>query len=99
MQLIMAQAINTFADLIRLFLQLIVGIVPVIASMALLAFFWGLAKFLMNIGGDEKAVTEGKNTIIWGLVALFVMVSLWGILRFFYADIGFTNFGLPLLPQ
>ena len=90
---------RTFKDIIEIFLDLIQITLPVIAGLALLVFFWGLTKFIMNVSGDEKAVSEGKNLMIWGIIALFVMVSIWGILRFLYADIGFTRpFGLPLLP-
>ncbi|MDO8565104.1 MAG: hypothetical protein Q7R67_00555 [bacterium] len=90
---------KNFSELIKIFTDLISLTLPVIAGLALLVFFWGLAKFIMNVSGDEKAVAEGKNLMIWGLVAIFVMVSVWGILRFLYADIGFSRpFGLPLLP-
>lgn len=74
-------------------------VIPVVFSLALLVFIWGLVKFISRTGGDEKAVTEGKKLMIWGLVALFIMVSIWGILRFFYGAFGFSRtFGLPLLP-
>jgi hypothetical protein len=47
--------------------------------LALLAFFYGLAKL---IWGGPEAVSEGKSLMIWGIVALFVMVSVWGLVRF-----------------
>ena len=90
----------TLHDLIFIFINLIFKVVPVLVSLALLVFVWGLAKFIFRLGGDEKAVTEGKNLMIWGLVALFVMVSIWGILRFAYGEFGFTqSFGIPFLRQ
>ncbi|OHA91952.1 MAG: hypothetical protein A2723_00400 [Candidatus Zambryskibacteria bacterium RIFCSPHIGHO2_01_FULL_52_18] len=81
-----------------MFLDLVLLLVPLVASLALLAFFWGLAKFIYNVSGDEKAVGEGKNLMKWGLIALFVMVSVWGILRFAYGELGFSGFGVPFLP-
>ncbi len=91
---------TNFGQFINIFLDLIQTVIPVVAGLALLIFFWGLFKFIFRVGsGDEKAVGEGKNLMIWGLIALFIMVSVWGILRFVYTDIGFTKFGLPLLPQ
>ena len=91
----------TLQDLINIFLDLIRAIIPVVASLALLVFFWGLVKLIFRVGGgDEKAVSEGKNLMGWGLIALFVMISVWGILYFFYRDIGFSpQFGAPLLPE
>lgn len=56
--------------------------ITVLIGLALLAFFWGLAKFIFRVGGDEKAVEEGKRVMKWGLVALFVTVSVWGIVEF-----------------
>ena len=69
-------------DLIRAVGGLINPIIAILVGVALLAFFWGLAKFIFRVGGDEKAVEEGKRIMKWGLIALFVMVSFWGIVIF-----------------
>ena len=69
-------------DLIRAVGGLINPIIVILVGVALLAFFWGLAKFIFRVGGDEKAVEEGKMIMKWGLIALFVMVSVWGIIIF-----------------
>jgi hypothetical protein len=72
-------------------------LLPVVAGMTLLVFFWGLAKFIARVGGDVKAVEEGKNLMIWGIVGLFVMISIWGILAFMSDQFGFGHV-FPLLP-
>ncbi|MDO8590306.1 MAG: hypothetical protein Q7R69_03505 [bacterium] len=90
---------SDFKGLVDIFIDLIRTALPVIASLALLVFLWGLVKFIFRVGGDEKAVEEGKNLMKWGLIALFVLSSLMAILAFAYRDIGFSRpFGLPLLP-
>ena len=90
---------SNLKELVDIFLDLIRTALPVIAGLALLVFIWGLVKFIFRIGGDEKAVEEGKNLMKWGLIALFVLVSFMAILAFVYRDIGFSRtFGLPLLP-
>jgi hypothetical protein len=70
----------------------------IVAGLALLAFFWGLVKFISR-AGDDKSHAEGKNLMVWGLIALFVMVSVYGILRFFYHDLFPGAFVIPILPQ
>jgi hypothetical protein len=91
---------QTFSELIGIFLDLIQAIVPVIMGLAFLAFVWGLVKFIFRVGGDEKAVGEGKNFMIWSVIALFIMISIWGIISFFRGEFGFGNsLGLPLLPE
>ncbi len=56
-------------------------LVPIIILLAVLYFLWGLAQFVLN-AGDDAARTEGRNKMIWGIVGLFVMVSVWGIVNF-----------------
>ncbi len=64
-------------------------LIPLAAALALLFFFWGLAKFIFKLGnGDESAVEEGKEIMKWGIVALFVMVSIWGIVSWIKRDLG-----------
>ena len=55
--------------------------IPIVVSLALLAFFWGLAKFIFA-AGDEESKADGKKIMIGGVVALFVMVSVWGLVGF-----------------
>lgn len=69
-------------DLITTVGGLLNPLIGVLVAAALLVFFWGLAKFIFRVGGDEKAVEGGKRLMIWGLIALFVMISVWGIVRF-----------------
>jgi hypothetical protein len=60
----------------------IVGIaLPIVLALGLLAFFWGLVKFIFSQGNEEVKV-EAKKIMLWGLVALFVMVAVWGIVIF-----------------
>ena len=75
-------------------------VVPLIASLALLAFFWGLVKFVFNLSGDTKSVKDGRDLMVWGTIALFIMVSVWGIIRFAQGELGFEGgLFLPLLPK
>lgn len=90
---------SDFKGLVDVFLGLARMALPVLVGLALLVFIWGLVKFIYRVGGDEKAVNDGKNLMIWGLIGLFVLVSFMGIISFFYKDIGFTrSFGIPFLP-
>ncbi|HEY4513872.1 MAG TPA: hypothetical protein VJH69_00955 [Candidatus Paceibacterota bacterium] len=42
-------------------------------------FIWGLVMFLINIEEKDKRNT-GKDHMVWGLVGMFVMVGVYGIL-------------------
>ncbi len=54
-------------------------LVPIMTSVALLGFFWGMAMFIWN-AGDEKKRSEGKYVMLWGILALFVFLSITGII-------------------
>jgi len=54
------------------------ALLPIVGALALLYFFWGLAKFILA-AGDEEAREKGKSIMIWGIVALFIIVSVWGL--------------------
>lgn len=89
---------SNFSELVGFFIDLINPLYFILIGLAMLVFFRGLVVFISK-AGDSKSHAEGKSLMIWGLIGLFVMVSVFGILRFAYRDFGFTNpFGLPTLP-
>ena len=78
-QLVFAQ--NTLFAILLAILDIVLLLFPVAIGVATLVFFWGMAKFILN-AGNERAREEGKYVMFWGLVALFVIVSIWGIVGF-----------------
>lgn len=54
-------------------------VIGVLFGLSLVFFFWGVAQFVLN-AGDQKMRDDGKKKIMWGIVALFVFVSLYGII-------------------
>ena len=70
---------------------------PIVIALALLAFFWGLVKFIFA-QGDETAKTDAKKIMLWGLIALFVMVSVWGLVRFIGGALNIQEGGTVNIP-
>ncbi|MHB0978119.1 MAG: pilin [Minisyncoccota bacterium] len=85
-------ALNKTGDLITAVGGLVSRLTVIAAGVALLVFLWGLAKFIFK-SGDEKSHEEGAAIMKWGIVALFVMVSVWGIVNFMQRALG-----LPITP-
>lgn len=72
-------------------------LVPVIIGLGLVVFLWGLTRFI-SAGGDEKRIQEGKDMMVYGIIGLFVMVSIYTIVSILFSDFfGGLNFGVPLL--
>jgi len=55
-------------------------ITPLIFGLSTVYFFWGVAQFVLHDASNEKTREEGKKKIMWGIVALFVFASIYGIL-------------------
>lgn len=88
-----AHAQQTLYSIIGIFDAGVRMLIPIALALALLFFFWGLAKFIWN-SGDEKALEAGRRIMLWGTVTLFVLVSIWGIMTFFAQSFGITQGGL-----
>jgi len=70
--------------------SIIDAVIPLLMTLAVVAFFWGLVKYIAN-ADDEAAKESGKTLMIWGMVAIFVMVAFWGIIGFFQESFGVTG--------
>jgi tellurite resistance protein TehA-like permease len=70
-------------------------LIPLAFALAMLFFFWGLAKYIRSTGTEKE---EGRNIMVWGVVALFVMSSVWGLVRFIQGNLAITNNGAIDIP-
>lgn len=64
---------NSVADSL---IEIVNALIIAAFGLILLAFFWGLAKYIFG-GADEKS--NGKSLMFWGVIALAVAASVWGI--------------------
>jgi uncharacterized membrane protein HdeD (DUF308 family) len=71
---------STITDIIYFMINIINQAVVLVVALALLFFFWGIMKFILNADNDEER-TKGKKVMVWGIIALFVMVSVWGLIN------------------
>jgi len=71
-------------------------IVPFLFALATAAFIWGVMEYYINPGNEEKR-KKGKDYIVGGLMALFVMLSIWGIVGIFTNTFEIKN-TVPQLP-
>lgn len=55
--------------------------VPLLIGLAVVVFFYGLVKYINSGLGDAKSIQEARSLMIWGIIAITVMVSVWGIVK------------------
>lgn len=58
--------------------------------LATLVFLWGILKYI-TAGGDATKVAEARSYIIWGIVGLAVMASVWAIITYLKDTLGISG--------
>ena len=76
---------------------LIRSVVPLLFTLATAAFIWGIIQYFLNPDNEEKR-KAGKSYMTWGIVALFIMVSMWGLVGILSNTFG-INVLIPQLSQ
>jgi Mn2+/Fe2+ NRAMP family transporter len=91
-----AQGQETFKNIVIDIVDLIGGsVMPLLFLAALTWFIWGVVEFIRNSDNQEKR-KQGRRRMLWGIVALFVMVSYLGITSVFTETLFNRQ---PILPQ
>ena len=85
-----------FRGLLCLFQSYILKLLPILASFTLVVFFWGVAKYIFS-AGSPKSIETGRNIMLWGIIGLFVIISIWSIVYFIRGEFGFGG-TMILLP-
>lgn len=89
-------------QLLALAQEIVSRLVPFAIGLAVLAFFWFLITFIFK--GKDKPEEQQKSLKGMGfsVLALFVMVSIWGIIGFFGSVFGINqggNIPVPGIPR
>jgi uncharacterized membrane protein HdeD (DUF308 family) len=78
------------------------GVLPLLIGLAVVAFVYGIIEYFLNPDNEEKR-KKGKSFILWGVIALFVMISFWGIVgvlqNTFKTEDNSSGIKIPNIPQ
>lgn len=71
------------------------SIIPLIFVLAFAMFLWGVVQYVIN-SSEEAKREKGRQFMLWGVIALFVMFAVWGLV----AVLGNTfNIDVDFIPQ
>ena len=68
----------TLADVVQKSIGLINLIIPVLFALALVFFMVACVRYVMQAG---EGGGEVRGQIVWGLIALFVLFTAWGLIN------------------
>lgn len=89
------ESIESILAIIRNILNIVI---PVLMVLATVIFLYGVITYI-TAAGDEEKLASSRKYIIWGLVALFVMVVIWGLVTVLINTFGVQREVTPLGPQ
>ena len=87
---------QTISDTLIFVSTILNGVIGLFITLAIVVFFWGLIKYLWSI--DSENAQEGIKIMFWGIVAVFVMVSIWGIIKLLQNSLRVTSID-PIVPR
>lgn len=72
-------------------------VIPFLVGIGLVIFLTGVIKFV-GAGDNEEKRQGGRDMMIFGLIALFIMVSVWGFVNLLSNSIFGSNVEIQSLP-
>lgn len=69
-------------------------IIPIVFALALVYFFYGVAKYIKS---EDKA--KGREIMTWGVVAIAVMSSIWGIVYWLQGELQVGRYDTANMPR
>jgi hypothetical protein len=74
------------------------SIIPLIFALATAMFIWGVVQYVIN-DQEEAKKARGRQFMIWGIIALAVMFSIWGLVGILGNTFGVDTKFVPQLKQ
>ena len=89
---------TTFKDWIASFISFVnIAVVPVIFALAMIVFIWGVVDYFFlrpasrASYSDRGGYGEGRQFILWGIVGIVVLFSVWGIVNLLLSTLGIAR--------
>jgi len=92
-----ASAQATLGGILTTIKGLLDSLIPIIITLAVIYLFYGVAKYVMAAGDEEKQ-KQGRSIMIYGVIGLFVIVSIWGLVGVVQSTFGVSGGGTVTLP-
>lgn len=70
-------------------------VLKLLLALIVLTFLYGLMKYMFKGQGSDTARSEGRKLMLWGIIGIFVITSLWGLVAIFTAFVGHKSIVIP----
>lgn len=70
-------------------------VLTVLVALTILVFLYGLMRYMFKGQGSDTARVEGRKLMLWGIIGIFVMTSMWGLVAILANFVGHTSVVIP----
>lgn len=91
---LLAFAATTIEGVIQTVDDILASIIPILMVVATVVFLWGIVMYI-TAAGDEKKAATAKTYITSGIIGLFFMVAIWGIVNAIVSTFQVGGEGIP----
>ncbi len=63
-------------------------VVPFIGALAFAVLIWGILNYFFLNSGNEEKRKEGRQFILWGIIGVVVLFSVWGLVTLLLSTLG-----------
>ncbi|HAS80463.1 MAG: hypothetical protein UR25_C0001G0066 [Candidatus Nomurabacteria bacterium GW2011_GWE1_32_28] len=88
-----ASAQTTIQSMVATIGSILNTAIPVLIILGVLYFVYGVVMFV--IASDEEAKTKGRNSMIYGIIGLVVIVAMWGLVGIVQRTFGIDSSYAP----
>ena len=90
---------TNFKTVIGYVISVLSVLIPILVGAAFIVFFWRLSKFILS-SNNQADIAKGKNYMIWGVLALFILITFKTIITLVSQDLGLNGNSsfFPFLP-
>ncbi len=86
-----SQSQGTIGGIMATLVGILNFLIPALITLGIVYFIWAVISYV--IAGDEEKKKEGRTHMIYGIIGLFVIVSVWGLVTVLANTFGTTSGG------
>lgn len=91
-----AQQLTQLKTLVQSIGSIINAFIPIAIAITVVVFFFGLFQYVRGAGKGHK---QGIKIMTAGIIAIFIEVTLWGVIGFVQTSLGIQTPGQVTVPQ
>ncbi|MFA5933929.1 MAG: pilin [Candidatus Paceibacterota bacterium] len=88
---VFAQSSTQVVGIVGVLQKVVNVLIPLFITAGVAYFIWGVVQYV--VAGDEKTKDAGRHKMIYGIIGLFVIVSIWGLISFLQSSTGIDSSG------